>query len=110
MAQKVLRFRREIEMILNGKKQRSHFDLASDPLVLMFVSMAYNAARGNLSLTERERLSLAPYRRFICQLGHCRSTIKDKRILLNKNCKHSLEAINRLYRIILIKISNKSLK
>lgn len=99
-----------MERILTAHKQRQHFDLCSDKVILLFVSLAYNAAKGNLNLTQKERESLKPYKKFVCELGYCKSTIADKRRLLNKNCKMSLQTINTLYKAALDRIATKSLK
>ena len=100
----------EVEGVLSAPKQRCHFDFCSDELILIFVSMAYNAAVGNLSLTKTEKDKLAPYRKFLLELGYCQSTIAKKRKLLNQNCKQSLGAIKALYKIILAKIDQKLLQ
>jgi len=102
--------REEIEGVLTTPKQRSHFDSCSDDLILIFVSMAYNAAVGNLSLSKTEVARLAPYRKFILELGYCQSTVAKKRQLLNQNCKRSLQAIKVLHKIILDKINQKLLQ
>jgi len=107
---KILTLQDEAKKFLASKKERKHFDLCSDQLILLFVSMAYNAAKGTLNLTAYEKLKLAPYKKLILQLGHCKSTIKQKRALLNKNCKQSLQAIKALHEIVQSKIKNKLLK
>jgi len=108
--QKFVSTKEEIDRVLSTPKQRSHFDSCSDELILIFVSMAYNAAVGNLSLSKTEKDKLAPYRKFILELGYCQSTVANKRQLLNQNCKRSLKAIKALYKIILTKIDQKLLQ
>lgn len=100
----------EVKNVLYGKKRRRHFDLCSDELILFFVSIAYNAAKGNLSLTEQEQKRLASKKKFILELGYCNSTIAKKRQLLNKNCKQSLSTIKALRLIALERIKDRRLK
>ena len=107
---KLLEHQDEIKSALLSKKQRRHFDLCSDRLILLFVSMAYNAAKGFLSLNDKERKKLSKYRKLFLELGYSNATIGEKRKLLNKNCKYSIEGIKALYGIILNKISQNLLK
>jgi len=96
--------RAEIDEFLNRKRQRQHFDQCSNHLVLLFVSMAYNAAKGNLDLSEEERAILKPYRKLFLKLGYLGDSVAEKRELLNSNCKLSLEAIKALAKITFRKI------